>query len=285
MTRTLFRTFAALGGLAALAACSDSNAPGVASPVRLSFTSGTVSSGAALSVGALGDIALGTGTDSLVITSAVVVVRKIELASVDTTACNDDSDDDSDGVDTDGRDNDGDHGSACAEIEFGPRLVALPVGGTSVATLDLSLPQGSYRYFEAKIRPARARSDAEFLAAHPDLAGVSVKVEGRFNGVAFTYRGRVEAEIEKSFDPPLVLDSLGTNVAVRVDLARWFRTSSGALVNPATANAGGVNERLVARNIKRSFHAFEDHDRDGRDDHGDDDEDTDGHGGSSGPGA
>jgi hypothetical protein len=58
---------------------------------------------------------------------------------------------------------------------------------------------------------------------------------------------------------------------VQVDVASWFRDGT-RIVNPSTANVGGANERLVASNIKRSFHAFEDHDRDGEDDHG-------GHGG------
>jgi hypothetical protein len=53
-----------------------------------------------------------------------------------------------------------------------------------------------------------------------------------------------------------------------VDLTNWFKTSSGALIDPATANAGGANAELVSANIARSFVAFRDDDRDGRDDDG-----------------
>jgi hypothetical protein len=51
-----------------------------------------------------------------------------------------------------------------------------------------------------------------------------------------------------------------------MDLTTWFRTQAGALIDPSTANAGGPNAVLVAENIKRSFHAFRDDDRDGDDD-------------------
>lgn len=285
MRPTSFRA-AALAAYAILtaAACSDSSAPRATSPVSLSFRTGAA---AALGVSAdpasaapTGDVRIELGTDAIEITRVAVVVRKIELASTDATACDDDSDLDTDGVDTDGSDDDSRGSEGCTEIEIGPRLVSLPVDATAATTLEVALPQGSYSYMEAKIRPARAddRRDAEFLVANPDLAGVSVVVEGRFNGQPFTYRGRVEAEFERAFDPPLVLDTDGANVGVSVDLATWFRTSDGRLVDPATAGRGGVNEELVARNIKRSFHAFEDEDHDGHDDHGGDDDDS-GHGG------
>jgi hypothetical protein len=40
------------------------------------------------------------------------------------------------------------------------------------------------------------------------------------------------------------------------------------LIDPATANSGGANAELVSSNIARSFVAFRDDDRDGRDDDG-----------------
>jgi hypothetical protein len=40
------------------------------------------------------------------------------------------------------------------------------------------------------------------------------------------------------------------------------------VVNASTANAGGPNAELVSTNIARSFVAFRDDDRDGRDDDG-----------------
>ena len=106
------------------------------------------------------------------------------------------------------------------------------------------------------------------IAAHPELRGASVYVEGTFNGKAFTYTGTTRAQIESRFDPPLVADGSGINVTVAVDLTTWFKTSSGAVIDPATANAGGPNAELVSTNIARSFVAFRDDDHDGRDDDG-----------------
>ena len=45
----------------------------------------------------------------------------------------------------------------------------------------------------------------------------------------------------------------------------WFRDGSGALVEPTSANKGGLNEGLVKENIKNSIDAFEDEDEDGDD--------------------
>ncbi|MDB4898193.1 MAG: hypothetical protein JWN53_1, partial [Gemmatimonadetes bacterium] len=87
-----------------------------------------------------------------------------------------------------------------------------------------------------------------------------------FNGTAFTYKGAPRAEFERAFNPPLVVDATPLNVTVGVDLDTWFKSSSGALIDPSTANAGGANAGVVAENIKRSFRAFRDDDRNGHDD-------------------
>ena len=56
---------------------------------------------------------------------------------------------------------------------------------------------------------------------------------------------------------------------VHVDLATWFASGAGRLVDPRTAGAGTDNARIVSRNIKRSFRAFRDDNHDGHDDHAD----------------
>jgi hypothetical protein len=62
-----------------------------------------------------------------------------------------------------------------------------------------------------------------------------------------------------------VAEGSATNVTLRLDVARWF-VSGTALVDPATANKGGLNENLVRDNIRASIDAFRDDDRDGHDD-------------------
>jgi hypothetical protein len=162
--------------------------------------------------------------------------------------------------------------ASCAELELAPSIVNLSVTGGVTKALNSTIPSGTYTAFEAKIRVVEARKTAStaFLAAHPEFKGATVRVEGTFNGKAFTYTGAPRAELEGLFSPPLVADSTGANITINVDLANWFRTSSGTLVDPATANAGGTNAALVSTNIARSFKAFRDDDHDGRDDHGSD---------------
>lgn len=253
---------------ATLAACAaDSTGPGASGrqPMSVSFTT-AASGGAAAFAGVAGttrSITATSGADVLVITKAQVVLARLELEQVgaactSTAAAGDD----------DSRDD------KCAELELAPSVVDLPVTGTIATALNVTVPAGIYSSLEAKIRPVETNrghngaGSAAFLSAHPELAGVSVRVEGTFNGKAFTYTGAPHIEFESVFNPPLAVTDKGANITVNVDLATWFKTSSGTLIDPATANAGGNNANLVAANIRQSLHAFRDDDRDGHDDHG-----------------
>jgi hypothetical protein len=260
--------FNALSGLAVLAACgalacSESTSPAGGRPITVSFSTATLA-GASLSrtaaPGAARDVSLSAGADALVITRVQLVVARMELQRVGATCTSDAAMGDDDVDDNE-----------CAELELAPTVVDLPVNGTVVSILNGSVPAGSYSALEAKIRPLRAdsehgRSSSAFLTAHPELNGVSVVVEGTFNGTRFTYQGAPRAELERTFNPPLVVEATTPNLTVSVDLTTWFRAQSGGLIDPSTANTGGPNAAIVAENIKRSFHAFRDDDRDGDDD-------------------
>jgi hypothetical protein len=250
----------------ALTACSsDSTNPGGITPgaVSLSFaTTGSATTSASEGTNPPGVLALAAATDSLVITKAQVVLARLELQRSGATCTSTEVAGDDDKVDD----------SSCAELELAPSIVNLSVNGGVTQALNSSIPSGTYSAFEAKIRAVEAKKSAStaFLAAHPEFAGASVRIEGTFNGKAFTFTGAPKAELEGLFNPPLVADSTGANITINVDLANWFRTSSGTLVDPATANAGGANAALVSSNIARSFKAFRDDDHDGHDDHGSD---------------
>ena len=67
--------------------------------------------------------------------------------------------------------------------------------------------------------------------------------------------------------PPLVVAaSAETELTLFIDLAAWFQTADGGLLDPATANDGGVNRNVVRDNIGDSIEAFGDDDGNGRDD-------------------
>lgn len=260
---TTTATILVAGSIAAACSAADGTKPGGTIPMTVSFSTAP-SAGATLSSTASQSVTLTSGTDVLVITKAQLVVARMELARSgatcsSTTAAGDDSVNDHD----------------CAELELAPSVVNLPVDSSVVTGLNLAIPAGTYSALEAKIRPVRADSahgagSAAFLTAHPELAGVSVLVTGTFNGKAFTYTGAPRAEFETSFNPALVVAALPANLTIHVDLASWFKTQSGGLIDPATAIAGGANVNTVADNIRRSFKAFHDDNHDGHDDdHGD----------------
>lgn len=239
------RGIASAVAASALLACADGTGPG-GERLTLSFTNQSLAAGLA---------ARPSGAAAVVITRATVVLSELELEPADLTTCI--------------RDDDDDDGFECEEIESGPYLVELPVNNTVRTALSVAIPAGQYREIEYEIeRPDDDDSDDRaFLAAHPSFRDVSIRVEGTYSGAPFVYVGRFEVEIELEFRPPVVVDGTSNNITVAVDMSRWFRTASGGVIDPNTANRGGPNESLVANNIRFSFDGFEDDDHDGhRDD-------------------
>lgn len=258
-----------------IAACSDTSGPAGGSPLTVSFATLQASGSTA------GDHAPSDAPDThtLDITSAQIVLDHIELAPTG-LACPDSDDNDAnddhghDGARVGPADHGRDHNDECEELAADPVLVDLPVGQSVVTTFNVTVPAGTYTKLEARLSAAQANTagGAAFLAAHPDLAGVSVRVTGTFDGTPFTYTSRPHSHLEFEFEPPVVVGSSGVNVTVHVNLDRWFRDRNGALVDPATANAGGPNADLVAQNIRHSFRAFRDDHHRGDDGRGDADD-------------
>lgn len=241
----------AVAGLAAFAAaCSDSISPGSDRTVSLSFST-RPETGALLNQSGMLDDTITSGSDVLIITSAQVVLREIELKRQNDDLCEQGAGDD----------------DGCEEFETGPMLVDLPLNAGAVTDITIAADTGTYDEIDFEVhKPEDGGDDADaaFLADHPEFDGVSIRVEGTYNGVAFVYTTDLDVEQENELVPPLVItDTNGTNVTLRVDISTWFRNAGGALVNPDTGNKGGANESIVKENIKTSFHAFEDEDRDG----------------------
>ena len=104
----------------------------------------------------------------------------------------------------------------------------------------------------------------DFVAKNPDFVDRTVRVTGTYKGQPFTFTSKVEAEVEMEFDPPIVVEAgANDNLTVALDLARWFRTTSGALLVPTAAN-----QSRIEQNIATSFDVFGDRNRDGKEDEG-----------------
>ena len=248
MKRSLILTVI-VGGALLSAACSNSTAP-QGSQVALSFSGTAPAAGPVLSRAAAAPLTDALG-NTLDVTRAQVVLREIDLKRT-AAACP--------AVDTE---DDG-----CEKFEAGPVLVDLPLDGSTAQQVAVNIPPGTYSEVEFEIHKISSSDaeDAAFRTANPDFAGISIKVDGMYNGQAFTYTTDLDVEQEFDLMPPLVVDSvMATNVTVRIDISQWFQDATGNFVDPASANKGGQNESIVNENIKQSIEAFEDRDRDGDD--------------------
>lgn len=249
-----------LVALAALAACDNATGPQGAVPLSLSVA--TARTPAVAAQGAF-PLALAEtfedGTNTLVLNRVAMVVREIELERL--------LDDDCDAIEGDD--------DSCEEFETGPFLLELPLDGTVEQVFTIQVPPDTYGELEFEIhKPGDDTAEERaFVQAHPDFDAVSIRVEGTWNGEAFVFLQDLNAEQELDLSPPLVVaeDAGPMNVTLTLDVSGWFADGAGQLVDPRSANKGGVNEELVEENIQRSFDIFEDHDRDGDDDREDDD--------------
>jgi hypothetical protein len=276
---------ALLLGTAGLAACGDSTGTSsgpqgqvtmsVASQPRTSVTPSRASFAVTSSTpGTFSD-----GTNTLVLTKVQLVVRKIELeqhtavcaqvavsAAISADQGSNGGSDDPAGDDHGGATGDDD---GCAELKLGPVLLDVPVTTTGAQqTLSVNLPAGNYDEFKFQIHKPEGSNDQAFLAANPDFAGTSIHVEGTWNGTPFTFNSGLTAVQKVELAQPLaVAENQATDLTVLVDVSQWF-VSGGILLDPSTGNSGRPNQSVIENNIRASFHAFEDHDHDGEDDHG-----------------
>ncbi len=225
------------GILVTLAACSTTN-PTQLADVAVSFTRGTPGGAAALF-----DRAGATAASALVITSAELVLREIELKRADVTDC-----------DLLGENDDG-----CEKFETGPVLVSIPVDGSVSQEFSLDIPAGSYTEIEFDIHKVSSGdpADAQFLVQNQAFEDLSIRVLGTFDGQAFVFETDLNVEQELSFVPSLVIgESVSTNITIAVGLDSWFLDATGQTVNPETGNKDEVNENLIKENIRDSIEAF-----------------------------
>jgi hypothetical protein len=257
MQRVLFVGTLAL--LVAIGACNGPNEPSSTGRVALSFGTGagTSAKGAPLATAAGADSII-LGPDTLIVTSAQLVLKHIEFKTL------------GDSIPCARQDSMMHREDDCNELEVGPVLADLPLGGGVARLFTVPLLAGTYREVEFLIhKPGHGGDDGAFLADHPDLLNVSIRLTGMFNGTPFTFTSRVTATQEEEFTTPVVVaDGSSIDVSILVDLSGWFRNGAHTgLVDPASALPDGPNEMLVNHNIRRSFRAFRDQDHDGHQDH------------------
>jgi len=235
-------------------ACSDATTVHGGRALSLSIT--TQAQGSVADRAPLADVTVAVGANSLVITKAQLVARRIELAPVNASGCA--------GV-AEAGDDDGSVEDGCAQVEVGPTLLDIPLDASTATSITASVPAGTYRGLEIRIDPISSgnRSSTAFLVAHPEFRNMSVRVEGTFNGKAFVFMAPVDTRIETMFSAPVTVDATSPNVTIAIDIAHWFSDGAGGTLDPSNSS----NASRISANIANSLHAFEDDDHDGHDDH------------------
>ena len=232
-------------------ACDNGTGP-LKSNVQVSFAT-RGASGATFAQRAPGLAAesdtLTDGTNTLIIDQVEIVLREIELKQQDTLNCDVEPEP-----------------AGCEEVEFGPVVVDLHLGPGARQEFVVELPAGQYRSVEFEVHKVTADDPATFRQQYPYLADQSIRVQGTYNGQAFTFLTDLDVEQTLQFNPLLIITdtTTATNITILVSVTSWFVGPDHKLRDPATGNKGGVNESLIKENIKQSMEAFEDHDFDGK---------------------
>ncbi len=247
------RVAAPLFLMVALMACSDvTGSRSGRVPLSLSFSTRsfvTPKASAESPFHLSADLKVGAAGE-LVITKVQVVLKQIELSVSPEGIC------------------DGQGGFECEELEQAPLLADLPVANGIKTALTVPVTPGTYSRLDAEIgAPENDKPGyAAFVAANPNLKDKSLRVEGTYGGVPFVYYALVNADLEMKLVPPLVVTAAGTNnITVEVDVASWFKGSGGAALDPSNP----ANASTILANIRTSFKAFGDNNKDGLNDQND----------------
>ena len=266
-----------------LTACASTEPNGM---YRVTVSAAIATPAARPATGLTADLIVGGEGGSVSISSAQIVLSRLKLHD---GVCADDEDegeeadslDDADGApmvvvdepdepDTNDVDDehDGDQGEneddeGCPPLTVGPVLIDLPLDGTSTVVLDALVPAGTYKRLQARLHAVKPGDDGagDFLTAHPEFEGISVKVVGVFtdSGGAdhdFTFTSRMNVVSAINFDEPVTVDSGTTNLTIDVDVGSWFASGPGALIDPTNV----ASRHAIEKNIRRSLRAFEDDD-------------------------
>ena len=242
--------------------CSGNGATGPDGTGRLVFQLATMPGAAGAGPAMAANVTVTKGTDVVVISRVQLVARKLKLKRVDGTCPTPVLSDGESG------ESDPDSGDApeCPNLRLGPLLLDPPLSDGAQSSFSVDLPVGTYRALELQIHKLTGSSnDAALLTANPDFAGVSIKVTGTFNGAPFTFTTDVNTEVESEFSTPVEVKAAATTmITLQLDVRGWFLAQGGAaLLSPLTLTQ--QSRQRIEQNIKSSFRAFEDEDRDGRD--------------------
>jgi hypothetical protein len=182
------------------------------------------------------------------VSSVQLVARKIRLKPAG-ESCPEDAGEGEDG--------------GCANLWLDPVLLNLPVGNGAEVVFTVEVPAGTYRELQLQIhKPTGSAGDGDFLAAHPEFEGLSVRVTGTFNGEPFEYATSITSVVKIELDEAAaVAEGEVLAITLLVDVSSWFAAPGGGLINPIDPSQ--QDQSRIDQNIRESFRAFQDDDADG----------------------
>lgn len=224
-------------------ACSDSSSPSGTRPVKVSF-SRSAPSGAA----GIASASVQSGADVIVVDSVKLTLEDIDLErttqSVDCST--------------------GSASQDCSDYFPGPYLVRLNLAGGTTQGPTLNAALGSYDTvsFDISVPDGGDLAQRAYAAAHPEMANVSVRAYGTFNGAAFDFALNLTGDQEVAVKP--VLEVTGApksfGILLNFDVSNWFRNpSTGALINPNAVCALGqscVERSIIEANVERTIESY-----------------------------
>lgn len=154
---------------------------------------------------------------------------------------------------------------AAEVLDEGPSLVEAPLDGTVRSLVAAIVPAGRYDMLGLRLHAPDGDDPADdaFLLAHPGLEGVSVRLEGQWDGTPFVFERRLDEDRAIGLDGIELAPGRTTNLTLRLDPSSWFRGDDGALTDPRMAHTDPVVAARVESMIRGSMSAFADQDADG----------------------
>jgi len=252
-TRSVLR----LAPVALLLTACDSTSPRPLQRINLSTTIGPAAASA--TPGIVADLIVNGTGGSVRITSAQMTLSHIKLASDTACAANDEEREHADSnetaadtnetaADTNETEVDNNDEHECEPVRVDPVQVNLPLDGTTKVILDALVPAGSYLGLRAEIE---------------NVSVVGVFTDAGGTDHAFTFTSDAHAEVSVDFPTPVTVGAATSNFTIDVDVGTWFKDAAGAILDPNNA----ANQEAIEHAIRASFHAFEDDNHDGDDDH------------------
>jgi hypothetical protein len=150
-------------------------------------------------------------------------------------------------------------GSGENNFKTGPYVMYLGLN-SAVNVIDTGyLTAGTYDKLKFEIHKPNSNETIPDPEFRDSLDTYSVIVKGRFNGIPFTYKSKKSAHLFLTFPSGIIVTESGkTNVTISVNPYTWF-IDGGVYLDPAVPG----NENTIDNNIKDSFKAFKDDDKNG----------------------